>query len=126
MIESEKAFVFIESLTKMETCKYCGGKHLRKDGVRNGAQKWRCKECNRSQGEIDKRCKYSEKEKTVAEVLYLEGCGFRRIARILSAIFNKVFRWQTVVKWIKKAALEIEKGENLKRIQGSYQISLVI
>ncbi|MDR1365225.1 MAG: hypothetical protein LBJ42_01400 [Holosporales bacterium] len=47
----------------MDRCKYCGSAFLRKDGVRNGAQKWRCKECNRSQGFEDKREKYSAKER---------------------------------------------------------------
>ena len=42
----------------------------------------------------------------MAVTLYLEGCGFRRISRILSEMFDKFFRWQTVVQWIKKASLE--------------------
>jgi transposase-like protein len=93
----------------MEKCKYCGMESLRPDGVRNGNKKWRCRKCNRSQGLIDHRLKYTEKEREMAEVLYLEGCGFRRTSRVLSSMFGKYFRWQTVVKWIRKAAIEIEK-----------------
>jgi hypothetical protein len=35
------------------------------------------------------REKHTEIVKNAAVVLYLEGCGFRRIARILSEIFGK-------------------------------------
>jgi hypothetical protein len=63
--------------------------------------------CNRSQGETDNRVKYSEKEKRVAVTLYLEGCGFRRTARILEDMFERVFRWQTVAKWIKQEAQKL-------------------
>jgi transposase-like protein len=95
----------------MERCRYCGCEKLRKDGIRNGVRKWRCTECNRSQGETDSRVKYSEKERKIAVVLYLEGCGFRRTARILGDIFEKVFRWQTVTKWIKQEAKKLLQKE---------------
>ena len=48
--------------------------------------------------------KYSDEERKHAVVLYLEGCGFRRIARIMSKIFGKLFHNQTIIKWVKKAA----------------------
>ena len=46
--------------------------------------------------------KYTEKERQTAIDLYLESCGFRRIARILSGIFNRQVCYQTVIQWIKK------------------------
>jgi transposase-like protein len=91
----------------MEQCRYCGCEKLRKDGTRNGVRKWRCMECNRSQEETDSRVKYSEKERKIAVVLYLEGCGYRMTARILVDIFEKIFRWQTVTKWIKQEAKKL-------------------
>ena len=39
--------------------------------------------------------------------MYLEGCGFRRIARIMSKIFNKNYRYQTIINWIKRAGLKV-------------------
>jgi transposase-like protein len=60
-----------------------------------GQQKWRCKSFNTSQGLKDNREKYTEKERRMAITLYLEGYGFRHIARILSEMFEKFFRWQT-------------------------------
>jgi transposase-like protein len=50
----------------------------------------------------DNRRKYGEEEKRMALKLYLEGSGFRRIARLMSEIFKKKFLYQTIVKWIKK------------------------
>ena len=50
----------------------------------------------------------------MAFILYTEGNGFRRIARILSKIFNKKIYYQTVVKWLKsrhKALPKIEEKE---------------
>ena len=35
------------------------------------------------------------------------GGGFRRIARIMSKIFNKNYRYQTIMNWIKRAGLKV-------------------
>jgi hypothetical protein len=39
--------------------------------------------------------------------LYLEGYGFRRIARIMSEIFKKRFLYQTILKWIRKLGKQV-------------------
>ena len=44
--------------------------------------------------------------------LYLEGCGFRRIARILTQIYRKLFHNQTIIKWVKKAAISLPERKN--------------
>ena len=93
----------------MEKCRHCGSERLIKTGHRDGQQKWRCKDCGKFQGAEDRREKYSEKERKIAVDLYLEGCGFRKIARILSNMFEKHFCFQTVILWIKKEAKKVEK-----------------
>ena len=99
----------------MKNCRHCGSERIIKTGHRDGQQKWSWKDCGKFQGEKDRREKYSKKEREVAVILYLEGCGFRRIARILSEMFEKHFCYQTVILWIKKAAKEVEKqGKELK------------
>ena len=104
---------------QMEKCRHCGSERIVKTGHRDGQQKWRCKDCGKFQGEKDRREKYSEKERKMAITLYLEGCGFRRIARILSKMFEKHFCYQTVILWIKKEAKKIgsSKVEAKKEIQ---------
>lgn len=79
-----------------------------KTGHRDGQQKWRCKDCGKFQGVEDRREKYSKKEREMALTLYLEGCGFRRIARILINMFEKHFCYQIVILWIRKEAKGIE------------------
>lgn len=98
----------------MEKCRHCGSERIIKTGHRDGQQKWRCKDCWKFQGEVDRREKYTEKERQTAIDLYLEGCGFRRIARILSGIFNRHVCYQTVIQWIKKEAKRIENLEPKK------------
>ena len=98
----------------MEKCRHCGSERIIKTGHRDGQQKWRCKDCGKFQGAVDRREKYTEKERQTAIDLYLEGCGFRRIARILSGIFNRHVCYQTVIQWIKKEAKRIENLEPKK------------
>ena len=98
----------------MEKCRHCGSERIIKTGHRDGQQKWRCKDFGKFQGEVDRREKYTEKERQTAIDLYLEGCGFRRIARILSGIFNRHVCYQTVIQWIKKEAKRIENLEPKK------------
>ena len=95
----------------MERCRHCGSERIIKTGHRDGQQKWRCKDCRKFQDEEDRREKYSRKEREMAVNLYLEGCGFRRIARILSNMFEKHFCYQTVIQWIKKEAKKHESAE---------------
>ena len=60
--------------------------------------------------EKDSRIKFTDKEREVA--LYLEGCGFRRIARIMSKICGKTYRYQTIMNWIKKAGIRVLKEKS--------------
>ena len=100
----------------LEICAVCGCKALWKAGIVKGKQRYRCKNCNENQAETDGRVKYSGAERKYALVMYLEDCGFRRIARIMSKIFGKHYRHQTIMNWIKKAGLRVLK-ENSKQEQ---------
>ena len=62
--------------------------------------------------EIDSRIKFTDKEREAAITLYLEGNGFRRIARILTQIYGKSFHNQTIIKWVKKAAISLPEHKN--------------
>ena len=70
--------------------KTCLAKGLWKTGIVKGKQRYKCKNCNKNQAETDSRVKYSVEERKRALVLYLEGYGFRRIARIMSKTFEKM------------------------------------
>ena len=55
----------------------------------------------------DVRKRSTDKEREAAITLYLEGDDFRRIARILIQIYGKLFHNQTIIKWVKKAAMSL-------------------
>ncbi|MDR2158206.1 MAG: hypothetical protein LBO02_02720 [Holosporaceae bacterium] len=48
----------------MGECKFCGSECLRKEGLRSGTLRYRCKSCNRVQIGRNNRKKYGEEEKT--------------------------------------------------------------
>ena len=99
----------------MKNCKHCGSDRLIKIGFKHGVQKWRCKECGKYQGAVDRREKYTEKDRKAALCLYLQGVGFRPAARILSKLFNKNFCYRTIMQLVKKAGRELEnQKETLK------------
>ncbi len=66
----------------LQECEVCACKALWKAGIVKGKQRYRCKNCGKNQAETAGREKYTDEERKHAVVLYLEGGGFRRIARI--------------------------------------------
>jgi len=107
----------------MERCKFCEGEQLLKAGSIRGIMRYRCVSCNKTQIDRDNRVKYTEREKRFALKLYLEGNGFRRIERILTDFFDKRFRNQTIMFWIKSYGKEIEERQkNIKRTIGDIDI----
>ena len=69
-----------------------------KAGIVKEKQRFKCAHCKRVQVEKDTRYKYSERERNSALSLYLEGMGFRQIARVMSKIFGKKYVYQTIIK----------------------------
>ena len=99
----------------LEKCRFCGHTEIWKAGIVRGKQRYKCKQCKKTQIEVDSRVKYSAEEQKNAITLYLEGNGFRRIARIMGKIFGKLYRHQTIQHWIKKAGLKaLNKMEEQK------------
>ena len=94
----------------MELCKYCGSSAFSKNGFARGKQRYLCKACDRSQTVGDRREKYSELIKSTAKILYLEGCGFRRIERVLHQIYSIKIHYQLIIHWIKRLATKVESA----------------
>ena len=63
--------------------------------------------------EIDSQTK---KEKLQLHYI-LMGNGFRRIARILSKIFGKHYRHQTIMNWIKRAGLKEMSEKKQEKVE---------
>ena len=92
----------------MKRCKFCNSAKIVKNGIARGVQRYKCNECSREQIAGDKREKYEDKQRKAAVILYLEGNGIRRIARILNQIFTINVKWQTVAQWLQKAGKIVE------------------
>ena len=108
----------------MHKCKFCDSVSIIKNGFVRQLQRYKCKACGKTQVDGDKRAKYDNHPKRIAVILYLEGNGIRRIARILTKIMGIEFRWQTVAQWLKKAG-EIVMSEVSKIEKKSQNIEIV-
>ncbi|MDR0695590.1 MAG: hypothetical protein LBF56_02355 [Holosporales bacterium] len=67
-----------------------------------------------NQTEGDLRKKYPESVKNAAIAIYLEGCGFRRTARLLEKILCVKVNYQLIIHWLKLAGAKLisEKKHN--------------
>lgn len=70
-----------------------------------------CADCHRTQCEVDRRIPYTEEEKEMAIIIYLDGVGLRGVARILTKMDHKNFSTQTVMRWMAQAGQKIEQEE---------------
>ena len=103
----------------MKNCKFCHSTNLVKNGIVRESQRHLCKDCGKVQIEGDRRCNHCNEAKRLAVILYLEGNGFRRIARILNQIFkHSKISFQIVHHWINSAGSFVEK-EVARRKQSS-------
>lgn len=86
----------------MKACKFCNCNKLIRNGSVRGFQRYRCKECRRSQIDGDGRVRHSNKVKYMAIAMYLNSMGFRSIGRVLEVPF------QLVHHWVRKAGESVE------------------
>jgi transposase-like protein len=77
------------------SCKVCSGNIIVKNGFVRGMQRYRCKGCGENFVYGDKRLetKYKLETKNLVVKMYLNNCGFRRIAAILEIPLTTVFSW---------------------------------
>ena len=77
------------------SCKFCSSSAIVKNGFVRGMQRYRCKECLENFIIGDKRAetKYKPEIKNLVIRMYLNNCGFRRIAAILEIPLTTVFSW---------------------------------
>ena len=96
-------------------CKFCKSENTIKHGKIKQKQRFFCKDCKKHCIEGDNRKKYDQKIIQTAFILFSECNNYRRIARILSQIFNQKIYYQTVILWIQKKVDEMP--ENLNEIK---------
>lgn len=91
----------------MSTCPKCKTVDCIKDGVVGGRQRYQCKGCGYRHTVAYKW--YSEDVKQQALKLYLEGLGFRSIARVLNCSHVAVYKW--IKQYGEKASLDLKATE---------------
>ena len=72
-------------------CPNCGGHALIKRGLKNGYQRYACRDCGRYC--TDKAPKFSAQIKAQAVQMYLNSMGIRAIGRVLHASPAAVLNW---------------------------------
>jgi transposase-like protein len=72
-------------------CPQCQSGDLRRSGLKQGAQRYRCKACGRYM--TDKPPRFSPELKAQAVDMYLNNVGIRKIARFVGASPAGVLRW---------------------------------
>lgn len=102
----------------MESCKYCEGRLLVKNGTVRGLQRYRCNGCGRNQVCGDKRVRYDNRTRYLALSMYLNSAGFRSIGRVLGVPF------QLVHHWVRKAGEMVEE-EAARRSNPSREIAIL-
>ena len=93
----------------MPTCPKCQSAECRKDGTNKGKQRYFCKHCGYRHTVSYTHRGYSEEVKRMALKMYLEGLGFRSIARVLNCSHVVVYQW--VKRYGEKASLEMSATE---------------
>lgn len=73
-------------------CPKCSSESFHKDGFVSGRQRYRCRGCDCRFTQSRKRG-YSFEKKLEALRLYKEGCGFRRIGRLIRVSNVTVLNW---------------------------------
>ena len=83
-------------------CPKCRSRNKTKNGMHRGKQRYKCKSCGCSYTRSYGRG-YHPKIREKAIAYYLEGCGFRRIERMLGMSYN------SVINWVKQASKAVQK-----------------
>ena len=78
-------------------CPRCESASYRKAGTPNNLQRYNCKKCDYYYTVERKSTAKSSATKRYALNMYLEGLGFRQIARILEVSHVTVYRWITKI-----------------------------
>ncbi len=74
-------------------CKRCKDAGCVKNGLMQKKQRYRCKACGYNFTQGDGRTEYDAQTKQMAVRMYLNNCGFRRIAEIMQVPLSTIFDW---------------------------------
>jgi transposase-like protein len=95
-------------------CPRCGSENYCKDGIINGRQRHKCRNCT-YRYTVEQKSNTKPKEiRRLAFELYLEGMGFRAIGRVLKISYGTVFQW--IKKWGQNQELPV-RNEKIEVVE---------
>ena len=101
----------------MKNCKYCNSSKLVKNGVIQGKQRYKCKNCSRQNRDGDERVKYGFDKKIKVVRSYLEGVGIRSIERLENVSNPLIIKWiRSFAKTLKHQLQNQEIKDDIKNI----------
>ena len=74
-------------------CKHCGGLSGVRNGIVAGKQRYKCKSCQKTSRDGDKRIKHDIDKKIKVLKCYLEGVGIRSIERLEGVSSPLIIYW---------------------------------
>lgn len=92
-------------------CAKCKSGKSTKNGVLNGVQRYKCKDCGFNFTVAFKSTAKPEDVKRQALLMYLEGLGFHSIGRILRVSHV------SVINWIRKYGKDVDEIRNEKPVE---------
>ena len=84
-------------------CPKCNSTAYHKDGIVQGRQRYKCKQCNYHYTVERKSDVRPPETRRLALQMYLEGLGFRAIGRILNVSHVTIYRW--INQWSEQISL---------------------
>ncbi|MBA3921931.1 MAG: IS1 family transposase, partial [Nostocaceae cyanobacterium] len=86
-------------------CPHCESTQTSKNGHRRAKQNYLCKHCGRQFLESYSSKGYSDDAKNICIKMYLDGMGFRAIARVTGISHN------TVINWVKQSEISLREPD---------------
>ena len=95
-------------------CSRCSSEEYCKDGLVQGRQRYKCKQCN-YRYTVSRKSDVKPKEtRRMAFEMYLEGLGFRVIGRLLRISYGTVYQW--IKSWEKQIELP-KRNEQIEIVE---------
>jgi len=95
-------------------CSRCSSEEYCKDGLIQGRQRYKCKQCN-YRYTVSRKSDVKPKEtRRMAFEMYLEGLGFRAIGRLLRISYGTVYQW--IKSWEKQIELP-KRNEQIEIVE---------
>lgn len=95
-------------------CPKCGSEKYCKDGLVQGRQRYKCKQCVYRYTVSQKSDVKPVETRRMAFEMYLEGLGFRAIGRLLRISYGTVYQW--IKNWEKQIELP-KRNEQIEVVE---------